>query len=278
MIDPVWHPRTTTILHKLAQHPTHALILSGPVGSGKKETAMWLCRNWLSIETQPTADQLLYLEPVNKQVTIEQIREVQQFAKLKHGNTIARIIIIDHADTMAEPAQNALLKILEEPVPGTVIILLAQHTGNLRPTILSRCQQVRLLPLPMSEFNKHFPDLDTAAISRVYSLSGGYVNVAHQRLDKDLAGIDTAKNFIAKSKYERAISTEQYNKDRDAALELVQNLLVLCRSAMHQTLKQGNQAYRQWQDRMNACLTAHRRLIGNANIKLVLDSLALELI
>ncbi|MBQ8555791.1 MAG: DNA polymerase III subunit delta' [Clostridia bacterium] len=59
-----------------------------------------------------------------------------------------RVIIIERADKMNQSAQNALLKTLEEPMPGTVFLLLTDSPELLLPTIVSRCRALKLHPWP----------------------------------------------------------------------------------------------------------------------------------
>lgn len=59
-----------------------------------------------------------------------------------------RVVIIERADKMNQPAQNALLKTLEEPMPGTVFLLLTDSPDLLLPTIISRCRALKLHPWP----------------------------------------------------------------------------------------------------------------------------------
>jgi DNA polymerase III subunit delta' len=61
-----------------------------------------------------------------------------------------KVFIIHEAELMSIPAQNALLKTLEEPAPGVTIILLCRRAELLLPTTLSRCALVRFGPLPLS--------------------------------------------------------------------------------------------------------------------------------
>ena len=58
-----------------------------------------------------------------------------------------KVFIIDEAELLDADAQNAMLKTLEEPPPGTVIVLVTQHEDRLLPTIRSRCQRVAFGPL-----------------------------------------------------------------------------------------------------------------------------------
>jgi DNA polymerase-3 subunit delta' len=59
-----------------------------------------------------------------------------------------RVFVVLEADLLSEPAQNALLKTLEEPPRGVTIILIASQAESLLPTTLSRCQLVNFFPLP----------------------------------------------------------------------------------------------------------------------------------
>ncbi|KAM3094319.1 DNA polymerase III subunit delta' [Phormidesmis sp. 146-12] len=75
------------------------------------------------------------------QVRLEQIREITRFLSRPPLEAARSLVIIDQANTMAEPAANALLKTLEEPGQAT-LILLAPSSDALLPTLVSRCQKI----------------------------------------------------------------------------------------------------------------------------------------
>ncbi|MGV0026382.1 DNA polymerase III subunit delta' [Phormidesmis priestleyi] len=75
------------------------------------------------------------------QVRLEQVREITHFLSRPPLEASRSLVIIDQADTMAEPAANALLKTLEEPGQAT-LILLAPSLDALLPTLVSRCQKI----------------------------------------------------------------------------------------------------------------------------------------
>jgi DNA polymerase III subunit delta' len=75
------------------------------------------------------------------QIRIEQIREIGQFLSRPPLLGSRSVIAIEHAETMAEGAANALLKTLEEPGKATIIAI-ASSLESLLPTIVSRCQQI----------------------------------------------------------------------------------------------------------------------------------------
>lgn len=86
-----------------------------------------------------------------KEITIDDIREGIKFLSLKPGENEYRILIISLADDMNSNAANALLKILEEPYPQSIILLLSQNPGKLLPTIRSRCRQIIIPRLNFKE-------------------------------------------------------------------------------------------------------------------------------
>ena len=91
-------------------------------------------------------EDVIYTEKDGISVKDEAIEELQVKLKRKPFAGERSIAIIDDADTMTARAQNRLLKTLEEPFPGTVIILLSCNIENLAKTILSRCVVVRWRP------------------------------------------------------------------------------------------------------------------------------------
>jgi DNA polymerase III subunit delta' len=80
---------------------------------------------------------------LKRDITIEQIRELSEHASYAPREGRRRVFVIDPADRMNLPAQNALLKTLEEPPGSAVLILVASRPHVLLPTVRSRCFAVR---------------------------------------------------------------------------------------------------------------------------------------
>jgi DNA polymerase-3 subunit delta' len=85
-----------------------------------------------------------------------------------------RVYILEKADRLTESAANSLLKILEEPPPYALFLLLAPHPARVLPTVLSRCQIVRLRAVPTSELAGYLEtawniDKERAAVMAAYS-------------------------------------------------------------------------------------------------------------
>jgi DNA polymerase-3 subunit delta' len=83
----------------------------------------------------------------NDAVRVNDIREINKFMRKTSSYGGWRIVIIDDADTMNRNAQNAVLKILEEPPKNSMIIMIAHRMGTFLPTIRSRVNVVNFSPL-----------------------------------------------------------------------------------------------------------------------------------
>lgn len=84
-------------------------------------------------------------EKVAQSISIDQVRELRdQLARTSHGSNGASVAIFAPADAMLPAAGNALLKTLEEPRAGTLIVLLTTAPGRLLPTLRSRCLKLRV--------------------------------------------------------------------------------------------------------------------------------------
>ena len=82
-----------------------------------------------------------------KEVSVSDVRKIAPFLRMTASEGGWRIAIVDDASSLNRAGQNALLKILEEPPPRTVLILVCDRPGMLLPTIHSRCRQIRMSPL-----------------------------------------------------------------------------------------------------------------------------------
>jgi len=139
----------------------HAYLFTGPQGAGKKTWSSLLARALLCEDTGdkpcgccPSCRQALSgnnpdITVIGPQegrtgILVDQIRELQGDIIIKPYKSKRKIYIIDRAHTMNDQAQNALLKTLEEPPAYAHIMLLADNVNSLKPTILSRCQLLRV--------------------------------------------------------------------------------------------------------------------------------------
>ncbi len=88
------------------------------------------------------------------EISIEEIRELQHSASLSPFEGQWKVFIIDGAEHLSHEAANCLLKILEEPPPRVIIILLTENEAKVLATVISRCQHVDLKPTSSIEIEK----------------------------------------------------------------------------------------------------------------------------
>ena len=81
------------------------------------------------------------------QITVDEVRRLRDFFGLSAAEGGRRVVIVDAADELNANAANAILKLLEEPPEGALMMLVAHRPGALLPTIRSRCRVLRLNPL-----------------------------------------------------------------------------------------------------------------------------------
>ncbi|MEA4815363.1 MAG: DNA polymerase III subunit delta' [Lachnospiraceae bacterium] len=173
--------------------PSHAYIISGESGLGKKYIAntfakgllcesenapCGVCVSCRTFESLNNPD-VFYIRPENKTVSgsigIDEIREkVIKNIEIKQFKYKYKIFIIEKADKMTEKAQNAFLKTLEDPPEYAVFLLLCENINTLLPTVVSRCVIMKLLPLPFGDILSYLTDRqnispETARLCAAYS-------------------------------------------------------------------------------------------------------------
>ena len=146
-------------------------LFSGPEGVGKKLVAKQLakqvncledstdacdrCVPCMKIESNQHPD-VHIIEGVEPEIKIERIRQLQKDISLKPYEGKRNLFIIDNAHKLTTEAQGAILKILEEPPRGSLIILISDKPALLLKTIISRCRILKFLPLKRTELKEIF--------------------------------------------------------------------------------------------------------------------------
>lgn len=143
-------------------HPPHALLITGSPNVGKGTLARSLAQGLLCTASRRPCGvcracrlvangnhpDLRWIEPQGNSLKIAQVRELTRQLVLAPLEGAWQIAVLDRFELATAGAANALLKTLEEPPTGVVLVLLAQEAEMLLPTIVSRCQIIPLRPLP----------------------------------------------------------------------------------------------------------------------------------
>jgi DNA polymerase-3 subunit delta' len=128
-----------------AQRMPHALLIHEAPGAGGEWLAKWIARLLLKTDKDQHPD-WISVHPIDdsRQIRIEQVRELAQELALTSHQGGYKVGVISPADVLNRFAANALLKTLEEPSGRAVLILVVTQPSRLPPTILSRCQRIRI--------------------------------------------------------------------------------------------------------------------------------------
>jgi DNA polymerase-3 subunit delta' len=120
---------------------------------------------------------------------VDEIRRLANFFGLTSGAGGWRVAIVDPADEMNDNAANALLKLLEEPPPRAMLLLVSHAPGRLLPTIRSRCQRLNLRPLDQGELESELatllPEQSTDELHALAKLAGGSIGAALRLVGSD---------------------------------------------------------------------------------------------
>lgn len=190
---------------------SHAYLFTGPGGIGKMKTAKALASVLLQsgdpeaglfLQSGTHPDWLIIEKEENRsRIGIELItRTMEPWLALKPFRGDYRVVLLHDAHLLSEAAGNALLKVLEEPPPYAVIILIADQL-SLSETIQSRCQLLRFAPLAEHLVVECLKDLgvDEQTAQRAAALGQGSVGQALQFASEEgLAGLwDKARQLVA---------------------------------------------------------------------------------
>lgn len=142
----------------------HALLVHGPSGVGKSqlaahigasllcesnrngEPACGLCKQCRLLNNGAHPDRI-ELHPDGNQIKIDAVRQLIEALAATGHQSQQRVVIIHNAELLNHAAANALLKTLEEPMPGVNLLLVCNSADKLLPTIISRCQKL-MVPQP----------------------------------------------------------------------------------------------------------------------------------
>ena len=145
----------------------HSVLVEGEIGTPLKETALYLAKSLLCDHPEPLACEecttcvrvlseeypdLVVFDGEESSIKKGDVESVVTFFQQTPLETKGIMIYVIHlAENMTAEAANALLKFLEEPAPHAFAILTTQNKEKLLPTIVSRCETMRLFLLPREE-------------------------------------------------------------------------------------------------------------------------------
>lgn len=318
------HQQNKEFLQKLLKPGSrpHALLFYGMGGIGKKMLAlhfakMFLCKSaskkpcgicescrLMDIENNSFAHPDFYLltaEEAGKDIKIEQVKEMAKQAAFAPVLSEHKVCIIDDAGQMTAEAANSLLKLLEEPPPGWLFILITQQAERLLPTVLSRVVRLRFDAPDSSAVQQILKAKGITQNTQILAaLAGGSLGRALSYNQADIFAIrrealDLLKKLPLQNPFGYIAALgwgEKY--DRAGALLLTEQFIYLLRDVLLVQSGAGGQVYNtdimagldgiaaDWplhtaRQGVNAAQEAWQNINKNVSAKNVLEALVLKL-
>ena len=246
----------------------HAWLLAGPKGVGKATFARTAARRILADAAGPVSalpglgtpedhaivrlisagshPDMRWLERLPKEkgeglarnISVKQIRDLAELFDLSPAMSDWRVAVIDTVDELEPGGANALLKMLEEPPPNTVFLLVSHAPGRLLPTIRSRCRRLDFQALEddamTSVLEAQLPEISSSERQGLIAMASGSVGRALAFASLDLAPLqesatailrdgdrDNSKRSALASQLGRKASAERYSAFLDLLPSLV---------------------------------------------------------
>jgi hypothetical protein len=293
MSQPVLHQLTGRQLRHVISRPPHALLLIGPAGCGKRFLAEHTARQLLDLPADSELSSYAYFKTITPEkdkstIGIEAVRDLQQFVKLKLPTDKPwRIITICDAGNLTTEAQNAILKLLEEPPERTLFILTAVSPQAVLPTIRSRVQQLTVHLAPQPDIITYFEDQGyaQAQVQQAYMMSGGLPGLMYALLEQQehplKSAVQTARKLLQSTQFERLCFVDELSKMKPETLQLLFVLQHMARAAITQGAKaqdgSATKRIKQWHKIQAAAYEAERAYSVSGQAKLTLTNLMLSL-
>lgn len=264
----ILHDSSRLALEALATRPPQGVLFVGPEGIGKLTVATILAQQ---LADHPT-DVRLISPDERGTLSIEVIRELYKTTRAKQEGH--QVVIIENADRMSLEAENAFLKLLEEPRAGLTFMLTAPQLEVLLPTILSRIQHVSLAPLP-DEAIRHFiiarqPGIGQNDLSQLVFIAQGRPGMAMRLLEegalpKQRERMQLVKQLISAKPHERFILTSKMSTSRDECLDTLNAMSRVIELQLSATTSHAQATH--WSNLAEALEKAQYAISHNGNVK-----------
>lgn len=228
---------------------SHAYIVDGSDGVGKTDFALEAARAMLCTEGNKPCGYCksckmalsenhpdIYLVGKDKTASIDDVRRLIARASLKPNESDKQVFIICNANKLREEAQNALLKLFEEPPATVAIFLLTESRSSLLPTVLSRGQRIHLDGLREIELfqklDEKYPNTSRSELEAAVKRANGNYGVAEKYLSKENSSLrEKAENLLlfalAKKNYELTSALVLPKHKRDQLRAVMVELITL---------------------------------------------------
>jgi DNA polymerase III subunit delta' len=234
--------------HIVNRTTRHAYLFTGPPGLGRRTLALRFaqalncqtpldvgipcgqCRDCKQIEGMQHADlTVVQAEAEGGTLKVDQIREARRTLILKPYQSKYRVAIFLRFQEANDNAANALLKTLEEAPSYAVLILTADNPEQLLPTIVSRCEVLRLRPLKIEEVQSELESrrLESSRAELIAHISSGRPGYAQRLMESDSLlerreeRLNDLQGLISASRVEKFAYADKLARDKDSMRQAI---------------------------------------------------------
>lgn len=274
MTKPVLHPKSDMALSRLMNDLPQALLLTGPDGVGLSVAAKYIASTVGEVHftVLPEKDEKVDIEKGT--INVDSIRRLYDQTRTVQSGKL--VIVIDYAERMGHQAQNAFLKLLEEPGSGVYFILATHTPSKLLPTVVSRTVRLDLQPLTHAQTEVFIDGLaitDAKKRTQLLFMADGLpAELSRLVADNDYflsraAIVRDARDMLQSSTYTKLVVAQKYKDDREAALLLLTNVANILRRSI------SDKPQPELIAQIDNLLHAHQQIHANGNIRLCLARL-----
>lgn len=231
----------------------HAYIIEGEEGSGKKALAAYFaalavcadgtacgnCRQCKQTESEVNPDITVISAEGKTSISVDTVREMISTVSYRAVHGGRRVFIIQDADLLTPQAQNALLKVIEEPPAGVLFLLLCRQRAQMLRTITSRTQTLKLAPLSKEVLNHIAPAAGEFELSYCKGNPGKLIKICADEDFKEfrdgaVAAIGRLFTGSEESLYDTADFFEQNKERKEDLFTIMLYVLrdVMCKKTM----------------------------------------------
>jgi DNA polymerase-3 subunit delta' len=236
--------------HLVQGRPRHAYLFTGPPGIGRRTLALRLAQA-LNCKQAPAPGQMcgtcLSCRQIERMqhpslsiiqsdrpggiLKVEQVREIQHILALAPYEARYRVALLLRFEEANLSAANALLKTLEEPAAQVILVLTAENMESLLPTIVSRCEVLRLRPLPVEQVSQGLQarwGVPAEQARLLAHLSDGRPGYAMQlfndpeQMEQRRTRLDDLVQLLGARRSERFAYIERLSKERETFRQAMQ--------------------------------------------------------
>ncbi|HNB51010.1 MAG TPA: DNA polymerase III subunit delta' [Anaerolineales bacterium] len=239
----------------------HAYLITGPAGVGRRTLALALaqaincpsplapgipcqtCRTCAQIARQQHPDlTIVQAENVGGTLKVEQIRELQRTLNLAPYQAKYRVAGLLRFEEAHVSAANALLKTLEEPPPQVILLLTAESTDALLPTVTSRCEVLRLRPLAPAVLAQgltekwQIPPEEARILAHIADGLPGYAHYLHhhpEAMEQRQAWLDEHLHLLKNNRVARFQYAEKIAEDKPTLRQALRTWTSLWNDVLH---------------------------------------------